>query len=413
MRPDSSLKKIAVQQVRSGMFLHRIEGSWLDTPFWRRAFVVDEPEDLETLRASGIEEVWIDVSRGLDVAPEPIVASPETAVAGVDESAAPGRAPAVVVAGTPVPLHEEVERARLICARGRERVVSMFSEVRMGRAIDADGALPLVDEIASSVERNPGALLGMVRLKRADDYTYMHSVAVCGLMVALATRLGLPADEVREAGLGGLMHDVGKALMPPELLNKPGSLTADEFAVMKRHAEEGWRMLKTGGAVTAAVQSVALHHHERYDGSGYPQKLAGEAISLHARMGAICDVYDAVTSRRPYKDAWDPAHAVRQMARWKGHFDPVLFQAFIRSLGIYPVGSLVRLASGFLAVVCEQHADSLLTPVVKAFYSLKSGERLLPRRIDLRALNGADSIVAVEDPATWKFAGLDALWSEA
>jgi len=410
---DGALKKISVAQVRQGMYLHRLDGSWLKTPFWRRAFVLEDPADLQSLRGSGIQEVWIDVSRGLDVAIEaPAAASPEPPPA-VPERPSEPVAPELMVRGAPVPLHEEVARARQICAQGRERVVSMFAEIRMGQAIDVDGAIPLVDEIASSVARNPGALIGMARLKSRDDYTYMHSVAVCGLMVALGTRMGLPPEKIRDAGLGGLVHDMGKALIPLEILNKPGTLTEEEFALMKTHAEKGWRLLKDGKAVNAAVQSVALHHHERFDGSGYPQRLAGESISLYARMGAIADVYDAVTSQRPYKPAWDPAHAVRQMARWKGHFDPTVFQAFIRSLGIYPVGSLVRLESGYLAVVCEQHADALLTPVVKAFFRLQSDERIVPRRIDLRATAGIDRVVAVEDPDRWKFAGLNELWTEA
>ncbi|WPB59280.1 HD-GYP domain-containing protein [Xylophilus sp. GOD-11R] len=396
------------------MFLHRLDGSWLNSPFWRRAFVIEDDADLHSLKTSGIQEVWIDIARGLDVAPpaEPIEMPPGDLEALAAPTTPPTAVAIVVPDDKPVPLHEELERAREICEQGKERVASMFSEIRMGRAIDAGGAVSLVNEIASSVARNPGALIGMARLKTVDDYTYMHSVAVCGLMVALATQIGLPPDEVREAGLGGLMHDVGKALMPLHVLNKPGSLSEAEFTVMKSHAEEGWRLLKNGGAVTPAVQSVALHHHERFDGSGYPARLAGEAISLHARMGAICDVYDAITSTRPYKSAWDPAHAVRQMARWKGHFDPTLFQAFIRSLGIYPIGSLVQLESGFLAVVCEQNTDTLLTPVVKAFYSMKSGARIEPRRLDLGQAGGADRIASVEDPARWSFGNLDALWIE-
>jgi len=413
---DGPLKKIPVGQVREGMYLHRLDGSWLSTPFWRRAFVLQDPADLHSLKDSGIQEVWIDISRGLDVLAEPdaaVPAEPGHVSAPAGEQLSPhAHAPALAETGQAVSLHEEVERARAICAQGRDRVAEMFADIRMGRAIDAGGAAALVDEIASSVARNPGALIGMARLKSADDYTYMHSVAVCGLMVALASQIGLSPADVREAGLGGLMHDLGKSQMPLDVLNKPGTLSPDEFALMKSHAEKGWRLLKNGGSVSARVMSVALHHHERYDGSGYPHKLAGEQIDLFARMGAICDVYDAITSTRPYKKAWDPAHAVRQMARWKGHFDPVLFQAFIRSLGIYPVGSLVRLESGYLAVVCEQHTGALLTPVVRVFYSLQAAERLAPRRLDLSGAAGQDRIVGVEDPAEWGFEHLDALWTE-
>ncbi|WP_326830376.1 HD-GYP domain-containing protein [Xylophilus rhododendri] len=390
------------------MFLHRLEGSWLESPFWRRAFVIQDEAIVDSLRGSGIQEIWIDISRGLDVQEAPAPQPQAEEAAPPPAAAAPAGAPARI------PLHEEIARAREICAQGRDRVASMFAEIRMGRAIDTGEAVSLVDEISSSISRNPGALLGMARLKSVDDYTYMHSVAVCGLMVALGTQLGLPPEDIREAGLAGLMHDVGKALMPVDVLNKPGSLTEEEFATMKRHADKGWALLKKGGAVSDAVQKVALHHHERWDGSGYPQRLAGEQISLFARMGAICDVYDAITSKRPYKNPWDPAHAVRQMARWKGHFDPTLFQHFIRSLGIYPIGSLVRLASGYLAVVCEQTPAALLTPTVKAFYEVSRQRSIEPRRIDLAAGGeAAERIVAVEDPAQWSFQGLDQLWIES
>ena len=291
-------------------------------------------------------------------------------------------------------------------------MVAIFAQARMGRTVDADASLPLVEEIADSVSRNPDALVSMARLRARNDYTYMHSVAVCALMVALAQQLGLPDDEVREAGLAGLMHDLGKAMMPPDVLNKPGALTPAEFAIMREHPVEGWKLLRADGAAGSSVRTVALHHHEKFDGSGYPARLSGEAIPLVARMGAICDVYDAITTDRPYKNRWDPAHAVRQMSAWTGHFDPVLLQAFIKSLGIYPVGSLVRLASGRLAVVSEQNHATLLKPVVKVFFSVRSGQRMTPERLDLALAETADHITGIEDPAVWKFHGLEALWQQ-
>jgi hypothetical protein len=158
------------------------------------------------------------------------------------------------------------------------------------------------------------------------------------------------------------------------------------------------------------VGDVCLHHHERFDGTGYPDKLSAEGISLLARMGAICDCYDAVTSDRPYKAGWDPAHALSQMATWKGHFDTSLFQAFVKCIGIYPTGSLVRLRSGRLAVVVEQNPKTLTKPQVKFFFSTKSGMPLRPELLDLSRSDCRDEIDCREPAEKWQFSYLNELW---
>jgi putative nucleotidyltransferase with HDIG domain len=306
---------------------------------------------------------------------------------------------------------EEVERAAKICAESKQAVVSMFQEVRMGKAISGEVAGELVDEISSSVMRNPGALISLARLKTADDYTYMHSVAVCALMIALAGKLGLDEKQTRDAGMSGLLHDLGKAMMPMEVLNKPGKLTDEEFRIIKSHPVEGHRLLLEGGTVGAVPLDVCLHHHEKVDGSGYPDRLKDEQISMFAKMGAVCDVYDAITSNRPYKAGWDPAESIRKMTEWcNGHFDGRIFQAFVKSIGIYPVGSLVRLTSGRLAVVTEQSEKSLLTPCVKAFFSTKSMVYVPPEVIDLGRPGVVEKIVSREDAEKWGIKNLDQLW---
>lgn len=282
----------------------------------------------------------------------------------------------------------------------------------MGRAIQVDGCVSVVNEIIGSVERNPGALVSLMRLKTQDEYTYLHSVAVCTLMVALARTLQLPEAQVRNAGLAGMLHDMGKARIPLTVLNKPGRLTDPEFALMRRHPQWGHEMLVESGGAGPLALDVCLHHHEKIDGSGYPEALAGERISLHARLGAICDVYDAITSARPYKEAWDPGEAVRRMAQWKGHFDPQLFQAFVKTVGIYPVGSLVRLQSGRLAVVLGAGQASLLTPRVKVFFSTKANMPITPEVVDLGAPGCQDKLLGVEAPEKWNFPHLEELWSQ-
>jgi HD-GYP domain-containing protein (c-di-GMP phosphodiesterase class II) len=416
------LRKIPIQDLRLGMRVERLEGSWLKHDFWRSRFTIDSPALLAQVQASGVAACWVAEPTADAAAP-----ADDSSRASTDhEIAAPesGRDAGDAVAGTPIveappsalpaagcELEEELGRAADVCRRGREAVISMFQEARMGRAIEVEGCLPLVDEIAASIERQPGALLTLARLKTQDDYTYMHSMAVCALMVALGRQVGLDAQACRAAGLAGLMHDIGKALMPLEVLNKPDRLTDAEYAVMRTHPERGHALL-AGGAAAEATLDVVLHHHERIDGTGYPHRLAGAQISQLARMGAICDVYDAITSNRPYKTGWDPAKSLSRMASWRGHFDETLFAAFVRSLGIYPNGSLVRLSSGRGAVVVDQHPRQLLQPVVLVLESDALGQPRPGERIELAAPGCSERIVAREprEGAHGETRAIDALW---
>jgi len=163
--------------------------------------------------------------------------------------------------------------------------------VPLRQALDTGNCLPLVDERSASLQPNSGALVGLVRLKTHDDYIYMHSVAVCPLMVALALKMGQDEAQVREAGLAGMLHDMGKARIAHEVLNKPGRLTDEEYVLVKRHPLMGRNLLEEAGISCAVALDVCLHHHERPDGKGYPDALSGDVLSLPARMGAVCDVY--------------------------------------------------------------------------------------------------------------------------
>jgi len=387
------------------MYIQSMEGPWLSHPFWKTRFVLSESADLDALLRSKVSAVWIDVSKGADLPATPAAPAEITTTT----PAAPAAAPAPV-ASPKVPIASELSRAAQVINGSRQKVISLFSEVRMGSAVNLEQCLPVVEEVAESVSRNASALISLARLKTQDDYTYMHSVAVCALMVALARQLGMDEAQTREAGLAGLLHDVGKMLVPAEVLNKPGRLTDEEFTVIKHHPQRGYALLKAGNAAPPSALDVCLHHHEKMDGSGYPEKLKGEQISLLARMGAVCDVYDAITSNRAYKSAWDPAVSLQRMAQWSGHFDTAVFQAFVKSLGIYPVGSLVRLESGRMAVVVEQGAGGLLTPIVRIFYSTNSRMPVPVELLDLGKPGVQDRIVSREQPADWGFTQIDEIW---
>ena len=403
------LKRIEISELRLGMHLHAFDGPWMDHPFWRTRFVVDDEADLRKARSSAVRHVWIDVAQGLDVAPSALP-KPQPNVSVAVPAPAPAPAPVAPVKPASTSFQDEMQQAAAVVKRSRRAVVSMFADARLGKALDADQCLPLVEDISNSVYRNPGALVSLARLKTADDYSYMHSVAVCALMVALARQLGMNEEQCRHAGLAGLLHDLGKAVMPNDVLNKPGKLTDDEFAVMKTHPERGHALLMEGKGAGEAALEVCLHHHEKMDGSGYPHGLAGEQIHALSRMGAVCDVYDAITSNRPYKAGWDPAESIARMASWKGHFDTTMFSAFVRSIGIYPTGSIVRLQSGRLGVVVEQNADKLSAPVVKLFFSTKSNMPIPPVRLDLATANTADRIIGRESPEQWGFKHIEDLW---
>lgn len=402
------LKKVRVDQLRPGMHLHELCGSWLNHPFWKKRFVLRDEADVTALRDSAVRECWIDIALGVDVDMPAAPSSPPRVVTEAPEAKTPGERPAVG-------LEEEMQRARALRERSRESVQTLFHDMRMGRALDAEACAPLVGDIVDSVTRNAGALTSLCRLKSHDDYTFMHSVAVCALMVSLGRKLGMDDADCREAGMAGLLHDIGKAAMPLDVLNKPGALTDSEFAVIRTHPERGRDMLLTSRGVGAIAVDVCAHHHERPDGQGYPDRLSGERLSRFARMGAICDVYDAITSNRAYKVGWDPAESVARMSEWtrNGQFDPQLFHAFVECMGIYPIGSLVRLQSGRLAVVVDQNPDDATAPTVRVFFSTRSAMSIPTALIDLASPRCSDRIVARESNARWGFSFLNELLAGA
>ncbi|WP_026144839.1 HD-GYP domain-containing protein [Pseudomonas asplenii] len=404
------LKCIKTTDLCVGMYIKELCGSWMNHPFLRGRFMLSSEQDLRQLLGSSVSQVWIDTSKGLDVPPGTASLSPDEVGRKAAERLGGIAEKTTVIHST---MEDELASALKICQRSKAAVLEMFNHVRMGALVELDGVDTLVDDITRSIHRHPNALISLVRLKKADEYTYLHSVAVCALMIGLARQLGLAEDLVHEAGIAGLLHDIGKATVPDAILNKPGKLDDAEFDLVRRHPQAGGELLVHSQHVGALAVDVCLHHHEKFDGSGYPSNLKGDQISLFARMGAVCDVYDAITSDRPYKKGWCPAESIHKMAEWQGHFDENLFKAFVRTVGIYPVGSLIRLESGALGVVTEQHERSLLTPKVKVFFMTKGRTPILPRIVDLAKVCGTDRIVGRESPEAWGFRNIDELWKGA
>ena len=303
-------------------------------------------------------------------------------------------------------LAQERKRARDIVSAAKTRVISAFDDVRFGRNLNVEALWPLVTAITASVERHPAAIMGVTRIKDRHEYTYLHSVAVCGLMIELARRLKLPAAEHHDIGLAGLLHDVGKARIPTTLLDKTGPLTPQEHSVMQQHPQLGHDILTSSDQLLPpVVLDVCLHHHERLDGSGYPDQRSGSNVSLPARMAAICDVYDAVTSPRAYKEIWSPAEAIEYMAERPEQFDPEVLRAFTGMIGIFPVGSMVRLQSERLAVVLDEPEENPMAPGVCPFFCVLTKQMLPLRRITPEH----DPIVGIEVPSRWRIGNWNAI----
>ncbi|MGI9133778.1 MAG: HD-GYP domain-containing protein, partial [Rhodoferax sp.] len=250
--------------------------------------------------------------------------------------------------------------------------------------------------------RNPGALTSLGRVKQKDHYTFVHSVNVGVLLVNFCQHLGFDEQQVRDAAVGGLLHDIGKMKTPDVILNKPAKLSDQEFAIMRQHVTHGIDILAKVAGLSPLSLAVAAEHHEHSDGGGYPRGLTGPDISKIGQMAAIVDVYDALTSNRVYHRAMEPADALRKIFEWsKFHFNVDLVQRFIQCIGIYPVGTLVRLQSGLIAVVVEECPSSLLRPTVRAVYDSQRGVALAPRDIALADSACAERIVSSEAASHW------------
>jgi len=400
------IKKISIDQLKPGMYIHDLNMGWLDHNFVRNSFAVKDGVDLRKVRETGVRELYIDTDKGLDVAHAPTREEATQELHQQLEAIAEEEKPPV----RSVALVEEMHRAKKLHGEAHRIVRDMMGDIRLGKQIEMEKVEPMVENMVDSIFRHQDALIPLSRLKKHDNYTFLHSVSVCALMVAFARTLKLPREVIKEIAIGALLHDVGKAKVPEDILNKPAKLTDAEFDQMKNHVVQSKLILAHTPGISDIALNVAAQHHERYDGTGYPNRLKADDISLYGQMGAVVDVYDAITSNRVYHKGMPATEALRRLLEWsKFHFNPELVQAFIRSIGIYPTGSLVRLESGRLGVVLEQNAEKLLLPRVKVFYHAEKRYYLPPEEIDLA--KSQDRILGHENPEQW---GIDmAQWMPA
>lgn len=415
------LIEVRAEQLLVGMYVHSLDLAWYEHPFWSRRFLIRDGSDLEALLNAGPKLIVIDDSKGVSLHTQPdTVISPapdkdhdtstiepsseeRPTVPAPQKAASPQASAPPLSSASFMPPPEvrrtpllgdarvtEMRRATKMLERSKTAVINLFEDARLGKAITTDKISSLVSQISSSVSKDPSIILNVARLKTKDEYTYLHSVSVCALMINLGRRLGLNEAVVQDLGLAGMVHDLGKMSIPDPILNKPGKLDDDEWEVVRSHPEKGHAILSQAGCGTPTALDVCLHHHEKMDGTGYPFRIAGENISLAARMAAICDVYDAITSQRSYNKPLSGAMALAKMMSWKGHFDDQLLRSFVESLGIFPIGSIVHLTNETLAVVIGEDPEDYSMPLVRLFYDLPSRSAVEYR--DIQIIRDSDTV---------------------
>ena len=344
---------------------------------------------LEQLRKKGVLELRIDPSRQLATpGQEQVVANTTPDTAPIQH---PGRAR--------VKLAQELGKAQQLYQQARDLQRKAFDDIAGGKTIDAEPFRQCAEGFIESVFRNQDALICMSRIRDKDAYLLEHSVNVSILMTVFAKHLQLDATVIEQLATGALLHDIGKIKVPDHILHKPGKLTDEEFGLMREHVVFSRDILQNTAGISPVSLDVAAAHHERLDGRGYPLGLTADDISLHARMIAIVDTYDAITAKRVYKEGQTCVSALKILRKDSGSiFDAELVNRFISAVGIYPPGTLVRLKSQKLGLVIETNWDDATKPKVKTFYHAKFGRYIEVQELDLASSKTEDAIEAIVKP---------------
>ncbi|MDU1142455.1 HD domain-containing phosphohydrolase [Aeromonas rivipollensis] len=375
---------IPVNQLQPGMYVLAIASQTGAMEIAQTGLVTNR-QQVDALIRRGVLTVRVDLARsklpGIEqvVSPSPAHSAGSTRPAGSGE----GR---------------ELKIRRLY-QEARELQGKFIRHLKAGEPIDITPLAAVAEEMVDTMFTHGDAMLCLARIRAKDAYLMEHSMNVAILLANFGRYLGLERNVLKELTLGGLLHDVGKIMTPDEVLNKPGKLTDEEFGVMRQHVVHSYDILSNTAGITPTMLEVAANHHERLDGTGYPQRLKGDQLSLYTRMSGIVDVYDAVTADRVYKQGMQPTQAFRVLLKGiNQHFDAELVTKFIKCMGVYPVGTLVQLSNQRLAVVMQRNEQQPLKPVVKVIYHATQRHYLEVQWLDLARNGGQESIESTVDP---------------
>ena len=367
--------QVNTSDLKIGMYVAELDRPWVDTPFLFQGFSLKDASEISEL-SEFCEYVFIDVEQSVPGVTENLPKDSHTAAADKP----PGQ-PRKKVQFSENEFRQALVDSFRVYKDARGWIDTMLEDSRLGKGVDTVKARKLVTQLADEVISNPDALIWLTHLKSRDEYTATHCINVCILALTFGRDLALDDNQLHRLGMGALLHDIGKMQVPDEILNKPGSLTKEEFGIMMQHPSIGHTMLVDDNELDMESLHIVLHHHERLDGGGYPDGISEEEIPLLTRVASIVDVYDAITSDRCYHDGVAPALALENLFKWAaGNFDISLLQEFIKCLGIYPIGSVVRLNTREVGLVVATEAAHRIKPIV-LLTTRANGKPYLPRRL--------------------------------
>ena len=368
------IRKVPTSLLRVGVFVHDFNCSQSSQSVFINQSHIKSEKSIEILKSWEINEVYIDTSRGL--APK---GAPEKQYMGFEE--------VTNVSPPLVPLKEEIKIAQKIKQQAASVIQQSMVSIHKAQIIDINSAYNVVEKMHESVTRNKDALQLLTRIRNKDEYTLMHSISVSSMLLAFCNSSGIDYDSSIKMAVGALLHDIGKTRIPLAILNKPGKLDATEFDIIKTHTEHSADILSKTKELPDEAFDIALHHHERCDGSGYPYGLQKKSITTSAKIASICDVYDAITAERCYKKAIDKVTGLTKIYDMRnGHFDRKMTLKFIKFIGVYPIGTFVRLEDGMTGIVIDS-THNILQPIVRLFYNNNRKTLINLQDVDLSKRN--------------------------
>ncbi len=388
------LKKISVEQLKPGMYVANITSKGISLHEHEREGRIKDQKTITALCKRGVRELYIDTTQGDD--------SPDAIPLEDSEKQLEAQIKGIVTQQKPKDKHtsfeQEFEKASKMHNEALDMVSHAMEAAKTGNIVDLDNIENMAENFMDSVERNQNALACLSRIRDKDSYLMEHSVNVAVLMSILGKHLQLERTYLHQCVTGALLHDIGKVLIPDTILHKPGKLTEDEFAIMKRHAPYSRKILEKNKGFPQVSINVAGQHHERLDGRGYPDGLKEDEISQEARMASVVDIYDAITADRVYHKGMPPSTALKRMLEWSGpHLDTKYVHAFIKAIGVYPVGSLVELDNGLAGIVVEENPGSI-KPIIKVIYNIKKSIYVKVTTLDLSHKNCNERITKSLNP---------------
>lgn len=400
------IKRIPIEALEVGMYISDLNADWIPHSNQRKKGLIKNEQVIDRIQKLGVKQIYIDTLKGKDTQDGQTASEVERENNKKLEEASE----LSPLARPRVSLKDEMDTAAKVHEKAISLVNIALGDVKNGQPIQVDAIDSMADDMLDSIFRNHNALTCLGCIRDKDHYLLQHSVNLSVLMSVFGKSIELDRQIMHQTIVGAMLHDIGKILIPDEILHKPGKLTDEEFAEMREHAAHSEKILMATAGVSPLSVTVAAQHHEKMDGSGYPRGLKGEEISPFGRMTAIVDVYDAITADRCYHKGMTPTQAVKKLLEWSDfHLDRSLVNHFIRCIGIYPVGSLVLLESGKLGVVVEANEADQRLPMLRVMYHTRFRSYLKTQLMDLANPKVQDRIVKAVDPNDYRISVKDFL----